>query len=98
MKHFTKRIGVITLLAIILIGAIQILQGNELKDVFLIAVALAVSIIPEGLPVALTVALSVARHRMGQHNVIVRTLSAIEGLGATTVIASDKTGTLTCNK
>jgi len=98
MRQFTKRIGFFTLLAITVIGAIQILQGNDIKDVFLIAVALAVSIIPEGLPVALTVALSVARHRMGKHNVIVRTLSAIEGLGATTFIASDKTGTLTCNK
>ena len=69
-----------------------------LVQVFFLAVALAVSAVPEGLPVAITVALSIASGRMAARHVIVRALPAVEGLGACTMIASDKTGTLTCNE
>ena len=69
-----------------------------LSEVFLLAVALAVSAIPEGLPVALTVALAIGMRRMARRNVIVRRLVAVEALGSCTFIATDKTGTLTVNQ
>jgi len=91
--NIAKIIGVVVLL-IILAG---IYQDFTLKDIFFFTVAVAVSSIPEGLPVAITVALSIATAVMSKRNVIVRKLSAIEGLGSCTLIASDKTGTITQN-
>jgi potassium/sodium efflux P-type ATPase len=70
----------------------------DFTAIFFFVVALAVSAIPEGLPVALTVALSIATKRMAKRNVIVRKLTSVESLGSCTVIASDKTGTLTVNE
>ncbi|WP_292597465.1 cation-translocating P-type ATPase [Mesotoga sp. UBA6090] len=98
MEKFTRRIAYIVLVAAAGFALIRLLQGYPLSDVFFLAVALSVSAIPEGLPVALTVALSVATSRMAKRNVIVRKLEAVESLGSCTVIASDKTGTLTVNQ
>lgn len=89
-----KAIGVIAVFIILL----SIYQGTELKNIFFLTVALAIAAVPEGLPVAITVALSVASAAMSKRNVIVRKLSAIEGLGSCTLIASDKTGTMTQNQ
>ena len=91
-------IGIATVVLIGLVAVVQALQGTPLVTVFLVAIALAVAAIPEGLPVAITVALAIATNRMQHRNVIVRSLPAVEGLGACTLIASDKTGTLTCNE
>lgn len=98
MEHFVRVISLIVLGATAALAAISLAQGSPLLQVFFLAVALAVSAIPEGLPVALTVALSIAVNRMAQRNVIVRKMTAVEGLGSCTLIASDKTGTLTVNE
>jgi len=92
-------INILKMLAIIVIVIVLIglYQGISLKEIFFLTVALAVSATPEGLPIALTVALSAASSSMSKKNVIVRKLSAIEGLGSCTLIASDKTGTMTQN-
>jgi Ca2+-transporting ATPase len=97
MAGFTRVVSVAVVAVIAILAAIEIGRGAPIADILLIAIALAVSAIPEGLPVAMTVALSVAVRRMAQRNVIIRRLPAVEGLGSCTVIASDKTGTLTLN-
>lgn len=99
MERFSQALAWIVMVAIFVVGFLGILlQGYSTLDMFMFGVALAVAVIPEGLPVALTVALSIGTKRMAEHGVIVRRLAAVEGLGSCTLIASDKTGTLTCNE
>jgi len=98
MERFSVRIGIAVLLASTIMAIIILSRGVPLIEVFFFAVALAISAIPEGLPVSITVALSIAASRLAHRNVIVRHLAAVEGLGSCTVIATDKTGTLTLNQ
>lgn len=98
MAVFSRQVALAMLGIILVIAVLEWLRGAAAADIFLLAVALAVSAIPEGLPVAITVALSIATHRMGLRHVVVKHLPAVEGLGACNVIATDKTGTLTLNQ
>jgi P-type Ca2+ transporter type 2C len=99
MDKFSRVVAYAVLVAVSVVSLTGVLlHGYSAQQMFLFGVALAVSAIPEGLPAALTVALAVAASRMARRGVIVRRLAAVEGLGSCTLIASDKTGTLTCNE
>lgn len=98
MEQFTKRLSFIILFLCLALAIVALGRNLGPLEVFFLITALAVSAIPEGLPVSLTVALSVATVRMSRRQVIVRKLTAVEALGSCTIIASDKTGTLTLNQ
>ncbi|MEX2595081.1 MAG: HAD-IC family P-type ATPase [Anditalea sp.] len=98
MEVFARKISMITLFACFFLSVIGYLNGIPLSEIFFFVVAVAVSAIPEGLPIAMTVALSIGTSRMAKRNVIVRKLTAVEGLGSCTLIATDKTGTLTVDQ
>ena len=99
MERFTHVIAIAVLVAAVTIGILGVTVGNySVTEMFMFTIAIAVSAIPEGLPVAMTVALAIATTRMARRGLIVRRLTAVEGLGSCTLIATDKTGTLTCNE
>lgn len=98
IQKFSKQISFLIIIVAILITILLFLKGVPYQQIFLSVIALAISAMPEGLPLALTMSLTIASNKMAKRNVIVRKLNSVESLGSCTVIASDKTGTLTVNE
>ncbi|MBC8586730.1 calcium-translocating P-type ATPase, SERCA-type [Paratissierella segnis] len=98
LNQLGKILGISTIVICILVFVIGLLQGREPLEMFMVAISLAVAAIPEGLPAIVTIVLAIGMNRMVKRNAIVKRLLAVETLGCTTVICSDKTGTLTQNE
>ncbi|WP_341718724.1 HAD-IC family P-type ATPase [Micromonospora sp. FIMYZ51] len=98
LARFSKVLTVVILLLAAVTFAVGLLRGQDAVETFTAAVALAVGAIPEGLPAAVTITLAIGVTRMARRRAVIRRLPAIETLGSTTVVCSDKTGTLTENQ
>ena len=98
LDQLGRYLGLASLAVCIAIFAAGLVQGREIMGMFMVAVSLAVAAIPEGLPAVSTIVLAVGMQRLAARNAIVRNLPSVETLGSTTVICSDKTGTLTQNR
>jgi len=98
MEKFSKQISLLVVLIAIVLAIILFSKNVPGSEIFLSVIALSVSAMPEGLPLALTMALTIASNKMLKNNVIVKKLNSVESLGSCTIIATDKTGTLTVNE
>ncbi len=98
LDNFGKKLSIIIMVFCALLFGINILQGGNVGDAFMFAVALAVAAIPEALSSIVTIVLSFGTQKMAREGAIIRKLQAVEGLGSVSIICSDKTGTLTQNK
>ena len=98
LSNIGKSLGMICLAICLAIFIIELIKGISLKEMFMTSVGLAVAAIPEGLPAVVTIMLSIGVTKMAKNNAIIRKLPAVETLGSSSIICSDKTGTLTQNK
>ena len=98
LAQLGKYLGILAIAACAIIFIVGIINGIPVMEIFMTAVSLAVSAIPEGLPAIVTIVLSIGVQRMVKKNAIIRRLPAVETLGSASIICSDKTGTLTQNR
>ncbi len=98
LDHLGRVLAVLALALVAVIVGMGLLRGEDLRTLLLVAISVAVAAVPEGLPAVVTVTLALGARRMLRRHALVRRLSAVETLGSVTVIASDKTGTLTRNE
>ena len=98
LNRLGKFLGITTIIICIVVFLIGLLQGRELLEMFMVSISLAVAAIHEGLPAIVTIVLALGMNKMVKRHAIVKKLLAVETLGSTTVICSDKTGTLTQNE
>ena len=98
LTQLGKYLGIVALAACAIIFVVGLINGIPVLEIFMTAVSLAVSAIPEGLPAIVTIVLSIGVQRMVKKNALIRKLPAVETLGGASVICSDKTGTLTQNR
>ncbi|WP_128426921.1 cation-translocating P-type ATPase [Gudongella oleilytica] len=98
LNQLGKVLGMTTIAVCVAVFGIGLLQGREILEMFMVSISLAVAAIPEGLPAIVTIVLAIGMNKMVERNAIVKKLLAVETLGATSVICTDKTGTLTQNE
>lgn len=98
LKQLSKNIGIIGITVSLVVFSLSLIQGSQVYLSFLLAVSLMVAVVPEGLPAVMAITLAIGVREMAKRKAIIRKLSAIEALGSITLIATDKTGTLTSNE
>lgn len=97
LDEVSKLIGIIGIVASVIVFGLSVMQGHSTFTSFLLGISLAVAVVPEGLPAVMTITLSIGVKEMARRRAIMRKLSAVEALGSITLLATDKTGTLTTN-